>query len=113
MRTIIAGSRIATKFSYILKAIDQAPWTPSVVLSGRARGADELGEKWATRTNIPVEWFPADWNKFGKGAGYIRNAEMANKAEALIVLWDGESKGTKNMIDLAKIKGLKVFIYRI
>lgn len=113
MRTIIAGSRTATKVSYILKAISEAPWKPSVVVSGRARGADELGEQWAERNSIPVEYYPADWNKFGKGAGFIRNAEMANNAEALIVIWDGKSKGTKNMIDFAKIKGLKVFIYRI
>ncbi len=113
MRTIIAGSRTATRLSQLYQALEDAPWGVSVVLSGKARGADALGERWAKRFRIPVEEYPADWNKFGNGAGYIRNAEMADNAEALIALWDGESKGTKHMIDLAERKGLKIFIYKI
>ena len=57
-----------------------------------------------------MELFPADWKKYGKSAGYVRNSEMAEVAESLIAFWDGKSRGTKNMIDIAKNKGLKVRI---
>jgi hypothetical protein len=55
---------------------------------------------------VPLKIFPAQWSIYGKGAGYIRNREMAQYADALIAFWDGKSKGTKNMIDEAKKQGL-------
>lgn len=112
MRTIIAGSRTATKYPDLLRAMDCVLWRPTVILSGMAKGADLLGEQWAKENNIPVERYPADWEKHGKVAGYVRNAEMSGKAEALIALWDGNSKGTKHMIDLATKQGLKVFVWK-
>jgi hypothetical protein len=62
--------------------------------------------------NIPCFRFPADWDRYGKAAGYIRNETMAANAEALIALWDGRSPGTKHMIDIARKKGLKVYVHR-
>lgn len=110
MRTIIAGSRSISKLASIVKAVHDSGWTPTVVISGTASGADTLGEQWANLKGIPVERFPADWDKYGKSAGYRRNEQMADNAEALIAIWDGQSRGTKHMIDIAKRKGLKVFI---
>lgn len=87
-------------------------WMDSTtVVSGTAKGADKLGENWAELNNIPLEKYPADWNKFGKSAGYKRNTEMANNAEALIALWDGKSRGTKHMIDIATTKKLQIYIH--
>ncbi len=80
------------------------------VISGTASGADTLGERYAKENGYKLTRFPADWNKHGKKAGYIRNCEMADYAEALIAFWDGESKGTKNMIEIAKSKGIKIKI---
>ena len=80
------------------------------IVSGTANGADKLGEKFAKENGYPIKQFPADWDKNGKGAGYIRNAQMAEYADALIVFWDGKSKGTKHMIDLAKRANLKLKI---
>jgi len=111
MRTIIAGSRTVFDFRQVVIAVRKAPWTITTILSGGASGADELGEKFARRNKIPLETYPADWNRWGKSAGYRRNAEMADNAEALIALWDGKSKGTANMIDLAKRKHLKVYVH--
>ena len=54
--------------------------------------------------------FPADWDKYGKAAGYKRNDEMARNADALIAFWDGKSRGTRHMIDLAKKYGLQTRI---
>jgi len=79
-------------------------------LSGAARGADTLGEEWAVMCGIPIEKYPADWNAHGKSAGYKRNTVMAEHAEALIALWDGKSRGTAHMIEIAKRHGLRVHV---
>ena len=80
------------------------------IVSGTANGADKLGEKYAKESGASLKQFPADWDKHGKSAGYIRNKEMAKYSTHLIAFWDGKSKGTKHMIDLAKEEGLKVRI---
>lgn len=64
-----------------------------------ARGADSLAHNFAVQNNMEVHCFPADWNKYGKAAGMIRNKQMGNFADTLLVFWDGKSKGTKHMID--------------
>ncbi len=81
------------------------------IVSGAYKGGDLLGERYAVERNYPIKQFPADWRRYGKSAGLKRNAEMAIYADALIAFWDGESKGTKNMIDLATQAGLKVKIF--
>lgn len=83
------------------------------MVSGGASGVDLYGEKWARKNDIPIKRFPADWAKYGKRAGLIRNVEMANYADGLIAIWDGQSRGTKHMIDVAKDKGLVVYIYNV
>lgn len=110
MRTIIAGSRDILDYQFLLNAIDECGWTPTTVISGAARGVDKLGEDWAHDHQVPCELYPANWSKYGKSAGPIRNIQMAENAEALIALWDGKSRGTKHMIDTAKSKNLKVFV---
>jgi glycerophosphoryl diester phosphodiesterase len=81
-------------------------------VSGKARGADSLGETWGNEKNVPIKSFPANWDLYGKRAGYLRNTEMADYADGLIAFWDGESKGTKHMIDTANNKGLEVHIIK-
>lgn len=73
-----------------------------------AKGADLLGKKYAEEKRYVVRRMPADWDKHGRAAGPIRNKQMAQSADALIAFWDGKSKGTENMINLAKEYGLKV-----
>lgn len=113
MRTIIAGSRSCTDMEQVEKAISLAGWTISRVISGGARGVDQLGEAWANNINVPVDRFIPNWQVLGKKAGYVRNVEMATFADALIALWDGESRGTKHMIDIAIHKGLVVLVWRV
>lgn len=93
--------------------MDQVDTWITEVLSGGARGADKLGERWAVDNDIPYELWLADWEKHGKAAGQIRNRQMAENAEALIAFWDGRSRGTKNMIDTAKELGLEVRVFTI
>jgi hypothetical protein len=111
MKVIIAGSRGITDYSVLEKAIEQVEFPITQVVSGTARGVDQLGEQWAHTNHIHVERFPADWNKYGRSAGYRRNQQMADYADGLIALWDGVSRGTGHMITIAKMKGLQVVVF--
>lgn len=71
-----------------------------VIVCGMATGADTLGRNYAISNGLEVLEFPANWNRYGKSAGYIRNKEMGNIADSAIVFWDGRSKGSKLMIDI-------------
>ncbi len=113
MKTIIAGSREITDYKIVKKAIKKSGFKITEVVSGKARGVDTLGEKWAKEHNIPIKKFPADWEKYGRSAGPIRNQEMAKYADALIAIPLPEGKGTQHMIKTARKDGIKVFVYII
>ncbi len=113
MKTIIAGSRGIIDYFVLLQAIKDYPFSITSVVSGCAKGVDTLGEQYAQENNLKLYKFPADWSTYGKRAGYIRNAEMAENADALLAIWDGESRGTKHMIDIARAKGLEVYVYMV
>ena len=107
MRTIIAGSRGITEYRELQRALVACGWRPTVVLSGTARGVDKLGEQWAFANAVPCELYPADWGAHGRRAGMLHNIRMAERAEALIALWDGVSRGTKQMIAVARARTLR------
>ena len=81
-----------------------------IIVSGHASGADALGERFAEEFGLQCEIHPADWAKYGRSAGPIRNAEMASCSDALIAFWDGQNPGTRSMIELARKKGLQVAV---
>ena len=123
LRVIIAGGRDFDDFPLLMnKCIEiiaeETKKDDSLekirIVSGTARGADKLGEQYAQIAHYEVSRFEANWDCYGKSAGYRRDAEMAEFASeeghtgVLIALWDGKSRGTKHMIDLAKRYGLKV-----
>lgn len=110
MKVIIAGSRGVTTRAEVLQAILDSGFHVTEVVSGGARGPDQIGEWWARTVGVPVRRFPADWKTHGRAAGPIRNREMAAYADALIAVWDGESSGTADMIGEAEARGLKVFV---
>jgi len=109
--TIIAGSRKCFNYDDLKLAISLAPWEISTVISGMANGADTLGIRYANDNNLVLVKFPAKWDKYGKGAGHIRNKEMAKHGKALIAMWDMQSPGTRNMINLSITSGLAVLIF--
>lgn len=113
MRVIIAGSREIADYSLVLSAIEIANFNITAVVSGCARGVDRLGERFAGDCNLDILRYPADWDKFKRSAGFIRNEEMAKNSDALIAIWDGVSPGTKNMIANAKKYGLKIYIHYV
>lgn len=102
MRTIIAGSRNITDYKYLYNIMESINigWI-TVIISGGAKGVDSLGIRYAKDNRLPYEIYTPDWNKYGKKAGIIRNCEMGDVADALIAIWDGESRGTKHMINYA------------
>lgn len=113
-KVIIAGGRyfndyelLKSSCDHLLKHVDQI-----TIVSGKAKGADALGEKYADEKGYAKLFYPADWDKYGKSAGPKRNYQMAEVADFLIAFWDGESRGTKSMIDIAKSKGLQIRIIR-
>lgn len=110
MKLIIAGSRNFQDYEKLKAGVENLTFPITEVISGNARGADQMGEWWAQQKEIQVRVFPANWSQHGKAAGYIRNKEMANQADALIAFWDGKSKGTKHMIDIALDKGLTTVV---
>lgn len=110
-KTIIAGSRGITNYALVTLAVDMAAFAITEVVSGSARGVDALGERFAKENELPLKMFPANWGKHGRGAGFIRNKEMADYADAIIAIWDGKSKGTLNMIRQAKKVDLLVFVF--
>lgn len=113
MKVIIAGGRLFNDYELLVQRCTHALSNQEdiEIVSGTANGADKLGERFAKDNGYSIIQFPADWDKFGKSAGYKRNAQMSEYADALIAFWDGKSKGTKHMIDLAKKTGLKVKVY--
>ena len=125
LRVIIAGSREFNDFPKLMNSSIEILTGISKkrddldrirIISGTARGADKLGEQYAKIAGYELSKFPADWDGLGKRAGYVRNAEMAKFAVEddndgmLIAFWDGQSKGTKHMIDLGKRYGLEVHV---
>lgn len=104
MKLIVAGGRDFDDYALLSKTLDYFLSNTKEdieIVSGTANGADKLGEKYAKEKGYPVTQFPAQWDLYGKSAGYHRNKEMAEYATHCVLFWDGESKGTKMMQDLA------------
>ena len=113
MITIIAGSRDFNDFNFIYEHLNNLPFEIDEVVTGCARGPDSIGKQWAVDSDVHVKEFPANWDKHGKRAGFLRNKEMAVYAEALILFWDGKSKGSKHMLDVALKEQLFVQVVEI
>lgn len=113
MKVIIAGSRTLEGVGLIEEAVTLSNFAVTTVISGGARGIDFSAVLWARLKSLPIELYPADWATHGKLAGRIRNAQMALKADALIAVWDGYSRGTKHMIDTMKGLEKPTFTLRI
>lgn len=113
MKVLICGSRTINDYNVVKKAIQDSGFYITEVVSGGAKGVDRLGEMWAREHNVRVKQFLPEWNKYGKQAGILRNKEMVDYADAVIAIWDGESKGTKWTIDYACKHGFAISIFEI
>lgn len=110
MKVIVAGSRHFNNKNFIWDIIDNSPFPITELVHGCAKGVDTIAGEWALHNKISVKEFPANWEKYGKGAGPVRNMEMAKYADALIAIIFENSRGTMNMIQTALKLGLHVFV---
>lgn len=122
VRLIVAGTRTFEDYAMAKEKLDRIvlglqednPGAPVVIISGDARGADQLGIRYALDRGLAIRRFPAQWNQYGRMAGPMRNAQMMSYAKegipALAAFWDGKSRGTKNMIDTANRAKAKVTV---
>jgi len=113
MKVIIAGGRDFPYYDRLVAFCDRILELTKAdieIVSGLAAGADTMGERYAISKGYKIAKFAADWEKYGRAAGYKRNKQMAEYADCLIAFWDSKSKGTKHMIDLAKEYGLNIRI---
>jgi SLOG family YspA-like protein len=112
MRLIIAGSRTFTNYQLLCETLAPQRQHITHVITGGARGADQLGYRWAWKHAIKHQLFRADWARFGKSAGPRRNAQMAQAGDVLIAFWDGQSPGTRHMISCMQQLGKPCVVIR-
>lgn len=116
-RIIVCGSVHFNDYEDFINKMDPlvASYENVTLISGHAKGADTLAEKYASEKGIPIKVFPAEWTKYGKAAGPIRNRAMLDYAKeqnpVVVAFWNGESRGTGNMIKQAKKAGVECYIF--
>lgn len=114
MKLIIAGTRdmqVTTKLMHEMVELMKAEHRfdhIDTILSGKAPGIDACGERYAHEYNIPVEPHPAKWGEYGKAAGPYRNREMAQAGDALLLVWNGTSRGSRNMLNEAMLNQIAI-----
>ena len=112
-RIIVAGSRDIDSYFTLRDLLDKhlCRRKDVTIISGHARGVDLMAEYYARMAEIPLEVYPADWKKYGKKAGMVRNAKMAEVADELVAIWDGRSRGTAAMIRMMRRRKKPVAVY--
>jgi hypothetical protein len=113
MRLAIVGSRDFHNYTYLENLLEPIKESIEWIISGGAKGVDSLAEKYAARNFIPFLLFPANWEKYGKRAGFMRNQQIVDAADHMIALPTLESKGTRDSIRRAEVKGIPVQVFEI
>lgn len=113
MVVAIVGSRTFTDYNLLCNSISNMINTGlkiGQIVSGGAKGADSLAERFSREHNIPLQVFRANWNIFGKSAGFKRNVDIVKNSDLVLAFWDGKSNGTKHTINLAHKLKKKVIV---
>lgn len=112
MKLAIIGSRNFNDYPLLCREVNKLSETHDIttIVSGGARGADLLGKRYAKECYLGYIEYPADWAKYGKSAGFRRNADIVNNSDIVIAFWDGQSRGTEHGISLATKSGKTVVI---
>ena len=113
-KVIVAGGRDFSDYDLLCTTLHHllSKRSDVEIVSGMARGADSLALRYAEENHIRVKKFPANWDRDGNSAGYKRNIQMAGYADACVCFWDGMSKGTADMIRMARFYKLQVRVIR-
>lgn len=113
-KIIVAGGRDFQNYKLLASKLDifLSSCPDAIIVSGMAKGADQLAIRYAKEKGLFLSEWPADWNKHGNSAGFRRNAEMAHFADACVCFWDGKSVGTKHMIETAKAKNIDIRVVK-
>lgn len=106
----VVGSRSFNDYKLLKDTLDKYKGKMWLLVSGGAKGADSLGEKWANENHIKTLIHRPDWDRYGKSAGFVRNELIVDDSDLIISFWDGLSRGSENSINLAKKKGKEVII---
>ena len=112
MKIVIAGSRSFHDYQLLCQTLAPDKSRITQVLTGGARGADQLGYRWAWKHAIKHQLFRADWERFGQSAGTRRNHQMAQAGDLLVCFWDGGSTGSAHMINCMQQLGKPCVIVR-
>ena len=114
MRVLVCGDRYWNDWQYLYDTLDELKDKIDVIIEGEAPGADTMALRWAKDSGIPVERYPAQWDKYGKSAGPIRNKQMLDEGKPdLVIAFHANisaSRGTKNMISQAQAAGIQVIL---
>jgi predicted Rossmann fold nucleotide-binding protein DprA/Smf involved in DNA uptake len=111
MKVVVAGGRTYTNTGMVFICLEKIVQKGDVIISGHAKGVDMMGELYAQKNNLACEIYPAEWDKYGRSAGPRRNEQMAQIADKVVVFWDFKSRGTKNMVEMAKKYKKELFIF--
>lgn len=113
MKLAVVGSRGFDDYNILCAVIDQLREAYSIdtIVSGGAKGADHLAEIYAREHKLQMEIYPADWDKHGKGAGYIRNVTIWDNSNMGVAFWDGESKGTAHSFKLSEKQKKPLYVF--
>jgi len=102
MKVAIIGSREFNDYALVCKTLDPVKNRITLIVSGGARGADSLGERYAEENGIGTRIFIPDWDRYGKRAGFLRNKDIVEVADVIVAFWDGKSPGTASALDYAE-----------
>lgn len=111
MKVLLCGSRTIDDPAVVSRAVEQSGIRPTQIISGGARGVDRLAGEYAAAKGIEFIEYLAEWGKYGKRAGFLRNYVMVGATDAVIAVWDGTSSGTQHSIEYARSCGKQVFVY--
>ena len=109
MKIGVVGSRDFDDYKKLEKELNKIEGI-TVIVSGGAKGADTLAREFAEKNDIKLTEFKPDYEQYGRGAPLRRNKKIVEYSDQIIAFWDGESKGTKNTIDIAERENKRVTI---
>ena len=113
MKLAIVGSRDFYNYTYLENLLDPIKEKIEWIISGGAKGVDSLAEKYAARNQIPFLLFPANWERYGKRAGFLRNQQIVDAADYMLAIPTLQSRGTRDSIRRAEIKGIPIEVFEV